>query len=487
MKKNFEMNMCEGKIFGKLVVYALPLVLTNVLQLLFNAADVAVLGIFVSDDAVAAVGATGALINLIIGLFVGLSVGANVLVARFSGEQNVDSAHKTVGTSVIVSLITGVILAFIGYFFAETFLEWTKCDPDVLDMATKYLKIYFIGMPIMMLYNFCASILRAVGDTMRPLIFLIIGGVVNIGLNIFFILVLDKTVEGVAIATVVSQGISAVLSVIVLLKGKGYAKLDLKKFRIYMPELKEMVRIGLPAGLQGCVFSISNVLIQSTINTFSKTYMTANTVASQFDGFIYNAMNAVALSCLAFVSQNYGARKFDRIRTVVRQSVLLVTVIGLVIGGGVILFSAQLCGLITDDPEIIRIAQNRLYILASTYFTCGIMDVLSNFMRGLGKSTTAMIVSLSGSCLFRIIWLKTVYLLNPTIEMVYIVYPISWVLTIGVYMIMYFPTLNHAKKEVAKAEAEIGNNETEKTELENKEIENRELEEADAVAEAEKC
>lgn len=487
MKKNFEMNMCEGKIFGKLVVYALPLVLTNVLQLLFNAADVAVLGIFVSDDAVAAVGATGALINLIIGLFVGLSVGANVLVARFSGEQNVDSAHKTVGTSVIVSLITGVILAFIGYFFAETFLEWTKCDPDVLDMATKYLKIYFIGMPIMMLYNFCASILRAVGDTMRPLIFLIIGGVVNIGLNIFFILVLDKTVEGVAIATVVSQGISAVLSIIVLLKGKGYAKLDMKKFKIYMPELKEMIRIGLPAGLQGCVFSISNVLIQSTINTFSKTYMTANTVASQFDGFIYNAMNAVALSCLAFVSQNYGAKKFDRIRTVVRQSVLLVTVIGLVIGGGVILFSAQLCGLITDDPEIIRIAQNRLYILASTYFTCGIMDVLSNFMRGLGKSTTAMIVSLSGSCLFRIIWLKTVYLLNPTIEMVYIVYPISWVLTIGVYMIMYFPTLNHAKKEVAKAEAEIGNNETEKTELENKEIENRELEEADAVAEAEKC
>lgn len=487
MKKNFEMNMCEGKIFGKLVVYALPLVLTNVLQLLFNAADVAVLGIFVSDDAVAAVGATGALINLIIGLFVGLSVGANVLVARFSGEQNVDSAHKTVGTSVIVSLITGVILAFIGYFFAETFLEWTKCDPDVLDMATKYLKIYFIGMPIMMLYNFCASILRAVGDTMRPLIFLIIGGVVNIGLNIFFILVLDKTVEGVAIATVVSQGISAVLSVIVLLKGKGYAKLDLKKFRIYMPELKEMVRIGLPAGLQGCVFSISNVLIQSTINTFSKTYMTANTVASQFDGFIYNAMNAVALSCLAFVSQNYGARKFDRIRTVVRQSVLLVTVIGLVIGGGVILFSAQLCGLITDDPEIIRIAQNRLYILASTYFTCGIMDVLSNFMRGLGKSTTAMIVSLSGSCLFRIIWLKTVYLLNPTIEMVYIVYPISWILTIGVYMIMYFPTLNHAKKAVAKAEAEIGNNETEKTELEEKEIENKELEEADVVSEAEKC
>lgn len=302
MKKNFEMNMSEGKILGKLIIYSIPLICTNVLQLLFNAADVAVLGMFVSDDAVAAVGATGALINLIIGLFVGLSVGANVLVARFAGEQNMDSSHKTVSTSVIVSLIAGLFLAFIGYFFAETFLEWTNCDPEVIGMATKYLKIYFIGMPIMLLYNFCASILRAVGDTLRPLIFLVIGGLVNVGLNIFFVAVLKKDVEGVAIATVASQAISAVLSIIVLLKGNGYARLDMKKFRVYFPELKEMTKIGFPAGLQGCVFSISNVLIQATINTFSKSYMTANTVASQFDGFIYNAMNAVSLATLAFVS-----------------------------------------------------------------------------------------------------------------------------------------------------------------------------------------
>ena len=453
MKKNFEMNMCEGKILGKLIIYALPLVCTNVLQLLFNAADVAVLGIFVNDDAVAAVGATGALINLIIGLFVGLSVGANVLVAKFAGEKNMDAAHKTVGTSVIVSLITGVVLAFIGFFFAKTFLEWMKCDPDVLDMATKYIQIYFIGMPVMMLYNFCASILRAVGDTVRPLIFLIIGGVVNVILNIFFVAVLDKTVEGVAIATVTSQGISAILSIIVLLKSDGYGKLDLKKLKIYLPELKEMTKIGLPAGLQGCVFSISNVLIQSTINSFAKKYMTANTIASQFDGFIYNAMYAIALACLAFVSQNLGAKKIDRVRTVVRESTALVTVVGLILGGIIILFSEQLCGIMTDDEEIIKIAQLRLYIMASTYFTCGIMDVLSNCMRGLGKSMTAMIVSLSGSCLFRIVWLKTIYLLNPVIEMVYIVYPISWVLTIGVYMIMYFPTLKSVKNHIAAAQA----------------------------------
>ena len=453
MKKNFEMNMSEGKILGKLIIYALPLVCTNVLQLLFNAADVAVLGIFVNDDAVAAVGATGALINLIIGLFVGLSVGANVLVAKFAGEKNMDAAHKTVGTSVVVSLITGVILAFIGFFFAKTFLEWMKCDPDVLDMATKYVQIYFIGMPVMMLYNFCASILRAVGDTVRPLIFLIIGGVVNVILNIFFVAVLDKTVEGVAIATVTSQGISAILSIIVLLKSDGYGKLDLKKLKIYLPELKEMTKIGLPAGLQGCVFSISNVLIQSTINSFAKKYMTANTIASQFDGFIYNAMYAIALACLAFVSQNLGAKKIDRVRTVVRESTALVTVVGLILGGIIILFSEQLCGIMSDDEEIIKIAQLRLYIMASTYFTCGIMDVLSNCMRGLGKSMTAMIVSLSGSCLFRIVWLKTIYLLNPVIEMVYIVYPISWVLTIGVYMIMYFPTLNSVKKHIAAAQA----------------------------------
>lgn len=446
--------MCEGKILGKLIVYSLPLVFTNVLQLLFNAADVAVLGMFVNDDAVAAVGATGALINLIIGLFVGLSVGANVLVAKFAGEQNTEAAHKTVGTSVIVSLITGLILAFVGYFFAGTFLEWMQCDPDVLDMATKYLKIYFIGMPIMMLYNFCASILRAVGDTLRPLIFLVIGGVVNIGLNLFFVVVLDKTIEGVAIATVASQGISAVLSIIVLLKSDGYGKLDLKKLKIYLPELKEMVKIGIPAGLQGCVFSISNVLIQSTINTFTKTYMTANTIASQFDGFIYTAMNAVSLATLAFVSQNLGAKKLDRVRSVVKLSVAIVTVLGLVLGGIVILFSAQLCGLMTKDPEIVKIAQLRLYILASTYFTCGIMDVLSNCMRGLGKSTTAMIVSLSGSCLFRIVWLNTVYLLNPTIEMIYIVYPISWVLTIGVYMLMYFPTLRKIENNIRSVDIE---------------------------------
>lgn len=324
MKKNFEMNMSEGKILGKLIIYSIPLICTNVLQLLFNAADVAVLGMFVSDDAVAAVGATGALINLIIGLFVGLSVGANVLVARFAGEQNMDSSHKTVSTSVIVSLIAGLFLAFIGYFFAETFLEWTNCDPEVIGMATKYLKIYFIGMPIMLLYNFCASILRAVGDTLRPLIFLVIGGLVNVGLNIFFVAVLKKDVEGVAIATVASQAISAVLSIIVLLKGNGYARLDMKKFRVYFPELKEMTKIGFPAGLQGCVFSISNVLIQATINTFSKSYMTANTVASQFDGFIYNAMNAVSLATLAFVkpeSRREENRKNPRRRKrIVRDS-----------------------------------------------------------------------------------------------------------------------------------------------------------------------
>ena len=448
MKKNFEMNMSEGKILGKLIIYSIPLICTNVLQLLFNAADVAVLGMFVSDDAVAAVGATGALINLIIGLFVGLSVGANVLVARFAGEQNMDSSHKTVSTSVIVSIIAGLFLAFIGYFFAETFLEWTNCDPEVIGMATKYLKIYFIGMPIMLLYNFCASILRAVGDTLRPLMFLVIGGLVNVGLNIFFVAVLKKDVEGVAIATVASQGISAVLSIVVLLKGNGYARLDMKKFRVYFPELKEMTKIGFPAGLQGCVFSISNVLIQATINTFSKSYMTANTVASQFDGFIYNAMNAVSLATLAFVSQNLGAKKIERIRVVVRESCAIVTVLGLVLGGIVILLSKPLCRIMTKDESIIKIAQLRLYILASTYFTCGIMDVMSNCMRGLGKSTTAMIVSLSGSCLFRIVWLNTFYLLNPTIEMVYIVYPISWVLTVGVYMLMYFPTIKKVKRNI---------------------------------------
>ena len=279
-------DLTSGPMLQKIILFSLPLAASSILQLLFNAADVVVVGRFAGSTALAAVGSNGSLINLLVNLFVGLSLGANVVAARCFGAKDDRGVQDTVQTSVTLGLVSGVLLAVVGFFAARGLLELMSCPEDVIDLSALYLKIYFIGMPIMLLYNFCASILRAVGDTLRPLMFLVIGGLVNVGLNIFFVAVLKKDVEGVAIATVASQAISAVLSIVVLLKGNGYARLDMKKFRVYFPELKEMTKIGFPAGLQGCVFSICNVLIQATINTFSKSYMTANTVASQFDGFI---------------------------------------------------------------------------------------------------------------------------------------------------------------------------------------------------------
>lgn len=452
MAKNYEMNMSEGSLLKKIILYALPLLATNILQLLFNAADIAVLGNFIYDeslaeDAIAAVSSTGALINLIVGLFVGLSVGANVLIARYAGKGDEESAKKVVGMSMLISVLLGAVLLVIGYFCSPYFLDWMGSPDNVIDMAAKYMRIFFIGMPIMMLYNFSASILRAVGDTMRPLIYLVIGGVVNVGLNVLFVLVLKKDVEGVAIATVTSQGISAVLCVITLIKSKGYCHLSLKYIRFYKRELIDMIKIGLPAGLQGCVFSISNVLIQSTINSFGSTVMAGNGLASQLEGFVYNACYSVSLTALAFVSQNYGAKKPDRIKLVVKESLAVVAVLGIVLGGLVLLFAEPLCNIFNrDGAAAIEVAKERLYFVASAYWICGMMDVMSNTMRGLGKSTTAMIVSLSGSCAFRILWLNTFYLLSPTRPMLYIVYPISWVLTFGIFLALYFPTIKKTKK-----------------------------------------
>ena len=446
------MNMCEGSILKKLIIYALPLLAANLLQLLFNAADVTVLGLFIEDKvradaAVAAVGSTNALINLIIGLFVGLSVGANVLVARCVGEKNEEKSKRIVGTSVTVSLIIGVFLAVIGFFGARTFMVWMQSPSGVIDMAATYLRIYFLGMPIMMLYNFAAAILRAVGDTVRPLIYLSIGGVVNIGLNVFFVAVVGLDVEGVAIATVVSQLIAAVCTVVTLIKSSGYCKLELRKMKISFSELWEMIKIGVPAGLQGCVFSISNVLIQSTINSFGDDAVTANAVSSQIEGFIYYSMYSVSLAALSFVSQNLGAGRVDRVKKTVWISLAVSTVVGLSITAIVLLFDTELCSIISKNEEIIRMANERLWIIASTYFLCGIMDTYGNSVRGLGKSTVAMIVSLSGSCLFRILWLFTVFKLYPTLTCVYIVYPVSWLLTDLIYVAIYYPLVHKISKK----------------------------------------
>ncbi len=448
--KTHEMDLTTGSIFGKLIRFAVPLILMNMLQLLFNAMDIAVLGVFVGDMAVGAVGANTSLIHLIVNLFIGFSVGTNVVLSKCVGSGDKEKARRVVGTSVVMSLIIGTTLIFVGFFGAETFLTWMNCDPLLIKDAALYLKIYFLGMPIIMLYNFLAAIMRAVGDTTRPMLFLLIAGVVNVGLNIFFILVFDMTVDGVAIATVASQAISAVLSLIVIIKSKGYGRLKFSCLRIYKREFIDIMKVGLPAGIQSSMFSISNVLIQTTVNSFGAAATTGNSVASQFDAIVYTVGNSLALACMSFVSQNYGAGKMRRVKEVIIKTFIVIFVLELSIGGIVILLNEPLCRIMTDSPEVLGFAKIRLVSLCSTYFMCGFMDTLSYTLRSLGKSTTAMIISLCCVCVFRVAWLKTFFLLNPTYLMIYISYPVSWVLSIIFDFMVLIPTMKKINIKLQK-------------------------------------
>ncbi|MDD6995808.1 MAG: MATE family efflux transporter [Candidatus Borkfalkiaceae bacterium] len=444
-------NICDGPILKSMILYALPLIATNLLQLLFNAADVAVLALFAEggDGAVAAVGATGSLIQLIINVFVGLSVGTNVLVARCVGSGDTERSRRIVGCSVTVSVLGGIALLFVGVFGARTFLTWTQCDAEVLDMATLYLKIYFLGMPIIMLYNFSTAVLRGVGDTFRPLLYLIVGGVVNVALNVLFVVGFKKDVEGVAIATVSSQGVSAALAIIALCKEEGAAKLTKKHLRLYGRELADMAKIGLPSGLQGSLFSISNVLVQSSINVFGKTAMAANTIASQYDTCTYQAMYGVSLASTVFVSQNYGAKRYDRVKRSALTALGLTTATGLIFGGLIALFARPLCSIMTDDAQTTEYAVTRTVIISVTYFLCGLQEVFAYSLRGLGKSMTAMFVVLGGTCVFRIIWLKTVLVKYHTLTALYLLYPASWLLTALIFVPIFIVCLKDAKKKLS--------------------------------------
>ena len=443
--------MTSGAIFKKIVAFAVPLIFTNLLQILFNMCDVLVLGIFVNDRAVAAVGGTSALINLIVGLFVGLSVGANVMVSAYLGKKDEERVRRTVGTSLLVAVIVGTGLIFVGVFGAKTFLEWMSCDENVIDMSATYLKIYFIGMPVMMVYNFCAAILRAAGETVKPLVYLTIGGVVNVILNVFFVLVLNKNVEGVAIATVVSQCISAACCILLLLKSKGALQLRFKYFRIYREQLWEMIKIGVPSGLQGCLFSISNVVVQSSVNSFGEYVMAGNSYSQQIESVVYQAMNGVSLSALSFVGQNYGAGKYDRIKKIVLECVLLVTAVGVVLGGLAVLLAKPIVGLITDDAYVVDIAAKRLLIVCAPYFLCGIMEVYSFTLRGFGKSTSSMLINLFGTCVFRLVWIKIMLGIIDEVYIIYWAYPISWFLA-AAGMIIYYEIV--IRKLIKKNNAE---------------------------------
>ena len=435
--KNYEIDMLNGPVMPKLLSFALPLMLSSMLQLTFNAADVIVVGRFEGDAALAAVGAPGPLINLLVNLFMGLSVGANVVVAQCFGAGNYKDTRDAVHTSVLLSLISGVFVGLFGFFLAGTFLSAMNTPDEVLPLATAYMRIYFLGMPANMLYNFGAAILRAVGDTRRPLTYLTIAGAVNVALNLFFVIVLGMGVSGVALATIISQIISAVLVLLCLMRSDGAIKVELKRLRLDMGKVAKIARVGLPAGLQGIVFSISNVLIQSTVNSFGKSVVAGNTTASNLEGYIYVAMNSIYQAAITFTGQNVGARRYERIGRVARDSLMVVFAIGAAMGGLLMLFKRQLFGIYTSDEAVMAAAAMRTAIIAPTYFLCGMMDTTVGLLRGMGSSILPMVVSIVGVCVLRVVWILTIFRADPTLTMLYVSYPISWAVTFAAHFVSF--------------------------------------------------
>lgn len=446
------MDMCSGPLLSKILIFAIPLMLSGILQLLFNAADIIVVGRFSGSEALAAVGSTGALINLIINLFIGVSVGTNVVAARYYGARDADGVSHTVHTAMLSAIVGGIILIFAGIALARPMLEWMGTPADVIDQSALYMKIYFVGMPALMVYNFGASILRAIGDTKRPLYFLTVAGVVNVVFNLFFVIVLDMGVAGVALATIISQAISAVLILLCLIKTEGPCHLELKEMKIYPECFKAMLRIGLPAGLQGSIFSISNVLIQSSVNSFGSLVMAGNTAAANIEGFVYTAMNSIYQTSLSFTSQNMGAKQFKRVDKVLIECLLVVATVGIVLGNGAYLLGDKLLGIYSSDPQVIEYGLMRMSIVSASYFLCGIMDVLVGSIRGLGYSIMPMLVSLTGACLFRVIWIFTIFQVERTLFCLYISYPISWILTAGIHLLCYFIVRKKAFNKAMQAQ-----------------------------------
>lgn len=447
MKK--EMDMLSGNLLKKIILFTIPVILSSILQLLYNAVDLAVVGQFCGDQSLAAVGSTGSLTNLIINLFMGVSIGANVAVARAIGQKNATKVEKLVHTAIIFSVLAGLFLMIFGIFTARIWLELMGTTEDSLDLATLYLQIYFGGMIFNMLYNFGAAILRAVGETKKPLYFLGIAGLANVGLNFLLVLVFHLDVAGVAIGTIVSQAISCIMIVLSLMRRKGIVHLDLKKLKVDRKCLGEMILIGLPAGIQGSLFSVSNVFIQSAVNSFKTSVVVAgNTAAANLEGFVYAGMNSFYQACITFTSQNYGAGKIKNCKKALLYSQLCTIVSGVLFGGLVLLFGRPLLGIYTPNPEAIDIGMIRLEIICTTYFLCGIMDVMVGGLRGLGYSIVPMIVSILGACVFRLIWIYTIFQVEHTLFILYISYPISWLVTGLVHLICYLVVYRKVKRKL---------------------------------------
>lgn len=435
--KKREMDMTTGPIFPKILIFSIPLMLSSMLQLLFNTVNMIVVGRFADEASLAAVSSTGSVVLLIINMFIGLSVGTNVLTGQAIGAKDNKMASDTVHTSVSVSLAFGVFLAALGFVIIRPILLMMDTPADVIDKATIYMQIYFLSMPAMMLYNFGYAVMRAIGDTKRPMYYLIYAGIANVVFGVLFVRQFRMDVVGVALATIISQTISAALIVRDLTKLDSEYKLDIRKLRINGKVMLQMIKIGLPAGIQSTLFSISHVIIQSSINSFGKLAMAGNGAASNTEGFVYAAMAAFNQASVSFTSQNYGAGNFDRIKKVFIQCVLGVTGAGILLSIPTLMFADKLLPLYSTEPGVVEYGIIRLNYICTTYFLCGIMETIAGSIRGLGSSIAPTIISLIWACFFRVIWIFTVFEKYRTLDVLYLSYPISWIMT-SVCLLVYF-------------------------------------------------
>ena len=436
--KSFEIDMCNGTLMDKLISFSIPLMLSGILQLMFNAVDIIVVGRFAGSESLAAVGSTTALINVFTNLFIGISLGSNVLAARYYAAGKEREMSETVHSSLTLALISGILMAFAGLFFSRTALEWMGTPDDVIDLAALYMKIYFIGMPFFMLYNYGAAILRAVGDTKRPLLLLVVSGLVNAGLNMILVICFHMAVEGVAIATVISQLLSCIMVLSCLYRTQGCYQFRFSKLGLKSIYVLQIFQVGIPAGIQSTVINFSNVLLQSSVNSFGSVAMAGYTAANNIFGFLYTSVNSVTQACMSFTSQNYGAGKTKRMDRVLIDCLILSCAFSLTMGCCAWFFGPQLLRIYTESSAVISCGVEILSFTTVTYFLCGIMDLIPGALRGMGRSAVPMILSIIGTVGTRIVWIFWIFPYHRSLDILFLSYPVSWILTILMQVICFF-------------------------------------------------
>lgn len=420
---------------------AIPIMAMNAFQTLFGIIDMTVLGIMVDDNAVGAVGSSGMLISLTTGLLIGIATGSTVVVARHISRNESEALNKAVGTSVLFALISGILLMIMGILGAKTLLIWINCPESLLKDAARYFRMYFCAVPFLLLYNFCAAILRANGDTKRPMIFLLTGGIVKITLNFTITALFDVTVEGVAIATIASNLVASLLTFRALLKGNTVVKFRFKYFKIYKDELKEILFIGVPAGLQSALYSLANTVISATVNTFGAAATKGISIANQFDGVLYQISIATSYATVSYVSQNVAVGNIKRVKESIYKSILITVLFGTTFGTLSAVFSGSLSGIMSQDPEVIAYSMQKMMIISSTYFICGINEVMCSTMRGMGRPMVPMVLTFIYMCVLRFVWVYGVFPFYPNLTFLYLVWPIGWALSIITTLFFYFPTI----------------------------------------------